>query len=108
MFSKVHRQYPKRVIENEPSILWILADTYSRIMLKNIKDIPKSAMEISADTKIPISTVYRRVQTLQDLGLVNITGCISEDGKKYFLYKSKIKSIQAAFEDKLDVKITYR
>ena len=43
--------------------------------------------------KIPISTVYRRLQTLYDAKLLAISGSINQDGKKYFLYKSRVKSI---------------
>jgi predicted transcriptional regulator len=50
-------------------------------------------MELSGDKKIPISTVYRRLQTLYDAKLLAISGSINEDGKKYFLYKSRVKSI---------------
>ena len=89
------------------SILWTLSDSYCRLILKNIKNIPKSCMEISAECKIPISTVYRRIQQLQDQNLVHVSGTISDDGKKFFLYKSKIKSLSASFNDKLTVNITY-
>ena len=41
-------------------------------------------MEIAADTKIPISTVYRRLQTLHDNKFMAISGMISDDGKKFF------------------------
>jgi len=58
---------------------------------------PKSAMEISAETKIPISTVYRRLQSLYDNKLLRISGTISDDGKKYFLYKSRVKAIFTSF-----------
>ncbi len=60
-------------------------------------DKPKSAMEISAESKIPISTVYRRLQSLHDNKLLGISGTISDDGKKYFLYRSRIKSISSSF-----------
>ena len=60
-------------------------------------DKPKSAMEISAESKIPISTVYRRLQSLHDNKLLWISGTISDDGKKYFLYRSRIKSISSSF-----------
>jgi len=60
-------------------------------------DKPKSAMEISAESKIPISTVYRRLQSLHDNKLLGISGTISDDGKKYFLYRSRIKSISSLF-----------
>ena len=59
-------------------------------------------MEISDEKKIPISTVYRRLQTLFDAKLLAISGSINQDGKKYFLYKSKVKSISL----KCDLEVT--
>ena len=78
-------------------LLGILADKYSRAILESTMDLPKSAIELSADCKIPISTAYRRVQELHDQKLLGISGSINDDGKKYFLYKSKVKSITACF-----------
>lgn len=88
-----------RKIEDERKdvILGILSDRYCRAIIENTMEKPKSAMEISAETKIPISTVYRRLQTLHDSRLLGISGSISDDGKKYFLYKSKIKAISSVF-----------
>jgi hypothetical protein len=60
-------------------------------------DVPKAAIEISAQTKIPISTVYRRLQTLHDNKLLGISGSITTEGKKHFLYKSKVKAITTKF-----------
>jgi hypothetical protein len=37
------------------------------------------------------------LQTLHDNKLVGISGAINEDGKKYFLYKSKVKAILTNF-----------
>lgn len=79
--------------ERKQVILEILADKYCKQILHNTLDGPKSAMEISDEKKIPISTVYRRLQTLYDAKLLAISGSINQDGKKYFLYKSKVKSI---------------
>ncbi|MDH5431389.1 MAG: ArsR family transcriptional regulator [Nitrosopumilus sp.] len=83
-------------------ILEILADTYCKLILHNTLEKPKSAMEISNEKKIPISTVYRRLQTLFDAKLLAISGSINQDGKKYFLYKSRIKSISL----KCDLEVT--
>lgn len=79
------------------AILEVMSDKYCRAILENTMDKPKSAMEISAETKIPISTVYRRLQTLHDNKLLGISGSISDDGKKYFLYKSRVKAIASTF-----------
>jgi predicted transcriptional regulator len=93
--------------EREFSLPRILGDSYCVTILKTVKEIPKSVVEIHYDTRIPISTVYRRVQILHDMNLLKISGSINSDGKKHFLYKSKVKSIEIKFDDKLDVKIKY-
>ena len=80
------------------AILGIISDKYCRAILEATMDKPKSAMEISAESKIPISTVYRRLQSLHDNKLLRISGSISDDGKKYFLYRSKVKAISSSFK----------
>ena len=85
----------QKIIDDEKKqvILEILADKYCKQILHTTLEKPKSAMEISSEKKIPISTVYRRLQTLYDAKLLAISGSINQDGKKYFLYKSRVKSI---------------
>ena len=79
------------------AILGVISDKYCRSIIENTMEKPKSAMEISSETKIPISTVYRRLQTLHDNKLLGVSGSISDDGKKYFLYKSKVKAISTSY-----------
>ena len=83
--------------DRKEAILGMISDKYCREILEATMDKPKSAMEISSERKIPISTVYRRLQTLHDNKLLWISGTISSDGKKYFLYKSKAKAISTSF-----------
>jgi predicted transcriptional regulator len=85
--------------EKKDSLLEVLSDKYCRTILKAIMDKPKSAIEITAETRIPISTVYRRIQMLHDNKLLFTSGTISDDGKKFFLYKSKVKGIQSNFNN---------
>ena len=80
-------------IDKKQAILEVVSDKYCRAILKVTMEKPKSATEITSETQIPISTIYRRLQTLHDNKLVGISGSINEDGKKYFLYKSKVKAI---------------
>ena len=90
-----------RKVEDEKRkqvILEMLADKYSKQILQTIMDKPKSVMDITAETRIPVSTVYRRIQLLQDNKIVSISGTISDDGKKYFLYKSKIRSVLVTYD----------
>lgn len=87
-------------------LLEIMADKYSRAILESTMDASKSALELSIDCDIPISTAYRRVQQLYTHKLLGISGSINKDGKKYFLYKSKIKSIVTCFNNgSLDIEI---
>lgn len=72
------------------AVLEVVLDKYCRAILENTMEKPKSATEISTETKIPISTVYRRLQTLHDNKLLGISGSISADGRKSFLYKSRV------------------
>ncbi len=83
----------------------VIADTYCRDILRATEQVPKSAMEINIETHIPISTVYRRIQTLCDTGLVETTGTISGDGKKFFLYRSKVKEISIKYSGSLEITI---
>ncbi len=85
--------------EKKNSLLEILSDKYCRAIIETTMDKPKSVVEITAETGIPVSTVYRRIQMLSDNKLLYISGSISEEGKKFFLYKSKVKGIQTQYEN---------
>lgn len=88
------------------TFLEIMADKYSRAILESTLDLPKSAIDISGECGIPISTAYRRVQLLHKHKLLGISGSINQDGKKYFLYKSKVKAIMTCFKNgSLEVEI---
>jgi len=99
----------KRRIEDpdrKEAILEMLSDKYCRAILTATMNVPKSAMDLTTDTKIPISTIYRRLQMLHDGKLVRISGLISDDGKKLFLYKSKVRGITIDFDgDKIEAEI---
>ena len=84
--------------EKRDAILELVSDKYCRAILKTTMVKPKSAMEIATETKIPISTVYRRLQDLHDNKLLRISGQISDDGKKLFLYQSRVMAISSTFD----------
>ena len=93
-------------VERKDRLLEIAADKYCRAILESIMNMPKSVIEITTETKIPMSTTYRRIQMLHDNKLVATSGMITNEGKRLFLYKSKIKGIQSRFNDgKTEVKL---
>lgn len=94
--------------ERKECFLEILSDKYCRSILEAIMDTPKSAIEISREKIIPLSTVYRRIQQLHDSKMVRTSGVITEEGKRLFLYKSKIKEVNTSFHDgKIDVDVVF-
>ena len=91
-------------IEENNSKLEVISDKYCRAILNTTMYNPKAVTDIARDTKIPFSTMYRRIQMLLDQKLLSISGMISEDGKRTSLYKSKIKGMSCVF-DKGQVKV---
>jgi len=92
-------QFVGRKIDDgkKDAILEMLSDRYCRAIMESTMNAPKSAIEISSDCKIPISTVYRRLQSLYENKLLAISGAITREGKKHFLYKSRVRSISTKF-----------
>ena len=94
--------------ERKELFLEILSDKYCRLILETIMDVPKSAIEISREKDIPLSTVYRRIQQLHDSHMVRTSGIITEEGKRLFLYKSKIKEVNTSFSNgKIEVGVIF-
>ena len=86
-------------LERKEVFLEILSDKYCRLILESIMNKPKSAIEISREKDIPLSTVYRRIQQLHDSHMIHTSGIITDEGKRLFLYKSKIKEVNTRFGD---------
>ena len=89
------------------AILKALSDEYSRTIMNYAIEKPKSVVDIVKDCNIPMTTTYRRVHELEKNKILKVTGSIvTDDGKKYFLYQSRIKAIYVIFGlDSLDVQI---
>ncbi len=94
--------------DRKQSLLTILSDHYCRQILDSVMHKPKTALEINMETRIPISTIYRRLQTLVDAKLLVTSGFISEAGKRNFLYKSSIAGIKTSFDNgRVDVELVF-
>ena len=83
---------------SKDKVLQALADEYSRSILLSTIQKAKSAVELSTEKNIPISTAYRRLHELQEAGLVAVErSVITNDGKKFDLYRSTVKSVAISF-----------
>jgi|TARA_Y100001949_G_scaffold176019_1_gene187544 DNA-binding transcriptional regulator YhcF (GntR family) len=77
--------------------LQILSDQFCMKIISCIIDDAKTAVQIAKETNIPISTIYRRLQFLQENKTVKISGGINKDGK-FFMYRSKLRAISTSYD----------
>ena len=89
------------------AILKALSDEYSRNIMNYTIEKPKSVVDIVKDCNILMTTACRRVHELEENKILKVTGSIiTGDGKKYFLYQSRLKAIYVIFGlESLDVQI---
>jgi predicted methyltransferase len=61
----------------------------------------KTVFEICKENDLPISSTYKKIKKLKDLGLLFIDRIvINEKGKKVVFYKSKIQSVELILNKK--------
>jgi DNA-binding transcriptional ArsR family regulator len=85
--------------ERKKALLRAMADEYSLKILMSLIDKADSVNNISRVNDIPIATAYRRVSELQEAGLLVIDrGVLTDDGKRYDLYRSAVRSMQVSFK----------
>ncbi len=90
--------------DKKQKALEVFSDSYTRIILATMMEKPRSALQIAEETKIPLTTIYRKLHHLLENNMIRISGQIAENGKKNFLYKSKIKSFHITFtKDRLAI-----
>ena len=89
----------KPIVDNEKKKIYlqVLSDHFCLAIISDIISNPKTAVDISKNTKIPISTVYRRLQFLQENKMLKTSGGLNKDGK-YFVYLSKLKAASTFFD----------
>ncbi len=87
--------------KNASIILKELFDGFSyKIVMSTIED-SKTVFEICKENDLPISSTYKKIKKLKDLGLLFIDRIvINEKGKKIVFYKSKIQSVELILNKK--------
>ena len=81
-----------------------LAHLQSRYILFSIMKHPKSIQDIAKEHKIPTSTAYKRMASLEKCALIHVKNEIPDDGHITKIYQSKIKDIEISitkFEPKI-------
>ncbi|HSL13743.1 MAG TPA: hypothetical protein VK882_05760 [Nitrososphaeraceae archaeon] len=74
-------------------------DTY-KIILSVIEN-SKTVYQMHKETSLPLSSIYKRIKKLEDLGIISIEKIsINNKGRKLIFYKSKIKNITFKLNEK--------
>lgn len=72
--------------DSERAFLRAVADEDCRTILQTIDEERKTVSEISEECDIPLSTVYRKVNDLQEVGLVEKQNRLCRDSKPENVY----------------------
>lgn len=89
-------------------IVAALADEFSNRILASAIINPKSVMGLVREHGIPMTSAYRRVKELTECGLLEVERIVlTNDGKKYDLYRSTVRAVNVRFENGvLEVDVT--
>ena len=87
--------------KNTSILLKELFDGFSYKIVMSIIEDSKTVFEICKENDLPISSTYKKIRKLKDLGLLIIDRIvINEKGKKVVFYKSKIQSVELILNKK--------
>lgn len=85
-------------------ILKELANFESRHILFSIIKHPKSIPDIAKEQKIPLSSAYKRITSLEECALIHVRTDLPDNGHVTKYYQSKIKDVEISitkFEPKI-------
>lgn len=69
----------------------------------------KTDIEIPKEIKVPVSTIYRKIEILPEARLITVSCIINTDRKKVFYYQSRIGKMKIQFENEnLDMSINFK
>jgi predicted transcriptional regulator len=78
-------------------VLEVLADAQARAILFSTIKEGKTSLDLFDEHRIPLSTIYKKISTLEEIGLLIIEKyVISDQGRRFKVYKSKINGANIA------------
>lgn len=78
--------------------LRVLGNKYSVDILE-ATTTPRSAQELSEELDIPLATCYRRLETMAELGMLEVREGRSEHGRQRDMYRRAVDEIQVSISD---------
>ncbi len=85
----------------------VLGDDISFAIIKSTIRECMPAIEISKGSKIPVSSVYKKIRKLQEYGIIRVEKIDIDprSGKKIAYYRSRIKSLELRLSDAGDTSL---
>jgi predicted transcriptional regulator len=80
-------------------VLSLLSDDYARDILLATREEATPARELADQLEISRATVYRRLNRLQDAGLVETSLAIHSDGHHRKQFQATVDELSLSFED---------
>lgn len=90
-------QSHQRTVEAD-ELLELLGDEYTYCVFEAIVEKPRTGRELVEATDASKPTVYRRLQDLEDAGLVDSTMNIASDGNHCKQFHTVVTSIEVSFD----------
>lgn len=76
-----------------------LVDAYARRILVACVRMARAVKDISHEADLPLPTTYRHVHKLVEVGLLVVErSALTPDGKRYELYRSRIRSARVEMD----------
>lgn len=91
-----------RIIEK---VLRVFGEEVSRTILISLSKHNSSISDLVLKTKLPRTTIYRKIDELEKNGFVKIKNYIHKNTKKIAIYESTIKEIKLDFKKQIKLYI---
>ena len=86
--------------DSDPAaVLRLLEDEYARGILTRTSAQPMTAEQLATACGASLSTIYRRVDDLEDQGLLESEEQLDPGGDHYRRFEASVESIEVSFDD---------
>lgn len=84
---------------NKDDFLTIIGDKQARRILAATSEKPQSAKELSDNLELSLPTVYRRLELLHEVDLIDDQMQLADDGNHYRVYECDFSSTVVSLND---------
>jgi DNA-binding transcriptional ArsR family regulator len=101
---------PRETLQNQPDdadvsdeqLFELLGDSYTRRVLEAVSDEPRTGSEVVEAADVSKATAYRRLNDLQEAGLVETELVIDPDGHHHERYHAVLERIELSCANGLE------